>query len=560
MLTLLLASAAAMPAPAMGEFIDRSYFRTCDGYTEPTGKVDGMTKATRFWGLAAATSDIRRSKAVKIGPNGAKACERALADPILLPDYWLRRVNLLQANALHTFAAGDAAAALRNLDEADRIGAVQKIGTFDQSLGVGNLAIRAFISGEQGDANAARTAAARMVALRPWSTTTIRLAAALVDRLETPDIAEQNARARLKFLPGSAMALAITLFERGRYQEALDVAAIVDFALPKMRGNWYVEGAEDRDVEIIRRRAAIEGMRAYAASATGNPALAAKLLASARAELDAADTPPQPQADGSPPKKSAVRDYNRRLPFIASGRAEIAKWDAAIVFAARVPTMPADAVFGEFTKGGFNDLGIAPDILRRIAVADAVAAAQRDRTLNEVVAQVIKRQRAREALSASDLAALLPRAETPKMVPVMKPAGDGYFLSDTGLSRARSKDGDDVWTIRFTHPVASIETVEEMAMMGAAQTAIDQKKEGFVLLASRSFARTIHVSNSYYATVLSEYDENAGYEAQLRVQFVDGAALPPELADMGWRVIKAADVISSLSSKYRQSGGVTVAR
>lgn len=558
MSTLLLASAVALATPANSDASDRRYFAACDGYGAPTRKVDGMTKSTWLWGLASSTSDIRRSTSINLGRAGADACEQALADPMLLPDYWLRRANLLQARALHAFVAGDTDVALRLLDESDALGTAQKSGTFEQSLGLGNLAIRAFIHGEKGDADAARATAARMIALRPWSLSNLRLTSALTDRLDPIDVAQKNARARLKFLPGNAAPLAIAYFERGQYQEALDVAGLIDFALPKMRGGWYIEGAADRDVKIIETRAIIGGMRAYAANAVGNPALASQLLAAARAELDAADTPPQPQADGVPPRKSAVREYNRRLPFINAGRREIAKWEGAIAFAAKVPTMPMESVFSEFMKGGFNELGIQPDILRRMVATDSSAAAERDRTLGEVLARLTQVQRKRESLSATDLAALLPRPETPKMVPVMKPAGDGYFLSDTGLSRARSKDADE-WTIRFTHPVASIETVEEMAMMGAAQTAIEQKKDGFVILTSRSFARTMHVSNTFYGVVMSQYDTNAGYEAQLRVQFVDSTAMPPELADMGWRVIKAGDVIASLSSKYRRSGGVTIA-
>ncbi len=558
MLTILLASAVAIAAPADNNSNDGTNFTACDGYAAPTRKVDGITKATWLWGLATETSDIRRSTAIKLGSNGSAACEKALADPLLLPDYWVRRANLLQARALHAFVAGDASLALSLLDESDAIGTAQKTGTFEQSLGLGNLAIRAFIQGEKGDADAARATAARMIALRPWSTTNLRLAAALVDRLDSVEVAHQHARDRLKYLPGTAGSLAIAHFERGEYAEALAVSALIDFAQPKMRGGWYIEGAKDRDVAIIESRAVIAGMRAYAASAIGNGVLASQLLASARAELDAADIVPKPGPDGAPPRKSAVEAYARRWPFVSAGRTAITKWEAAIAFAAKVPTMPIDTVFSEYQKGDFKELGITPDILRRMVIPDKTAAAERDKTLQDVIARATKEQRARDTLTPSDLAAILPRPETPKMVPVMKPAGDGYFLSDTGLSRARS-DEADVWTIRFTHPLASIETVEEMAMIGAAQTAVEQKKDGFVILTSRSFSRTMHVSNTMYGVVLSKYDTNDGYEAQLRVRFVDSAALPPPLADMGWRVIKASEVISSLSSKYRRSSGVTIA-
>lgn len=558
MLTFLLTLAAATTALDNSAANYRDDFAVCDGYAAPTRKTDGITKATWLWGLASQTSDVRRSTSISLGRDGGAACERALADPMLLPDYWLRRANLLQARALHVFVAGDESLALRLLDESDAVGAAQKTTTFEQSLGLGNLAVRAFVLGKMGDADATRRAAARMTELRSWSATTLRLAGALVDRIDSIEVTHQRARDRLKFLPDNAGALAIALFERGEYRDALKVATVIDFEQPKMKGGWYIEGEADRDVEIFKARALITGMRAYAASAVGNGLLASQLLASARAELDAADRPPRPGPRGAAPTKSAVREYTRRLAYISAGRNMIAQWDAAIGFAAKVPTMPTDAVYSEFDKGGFVDLGIMPDILRRMVIADTNEAAERDKMLADVLAAVAKQQQMRETLSAGDLAAILPRPETPKMVPVMKPAGDGYFLSDTGLSRARARESD-VWTIRFTHPLAAIETVEEMAMMGAAQTALEQKKDGFVILASRSFARTLHVSNTMYSLVLSQYDSNEGYEAQMRVRFVDTAALPPELEGMGWRVIKASEVLSSLSSKYRRSGGITIA-
>lgn len=557
MLTLLLAFAVATAAAKNSDLNDRGYFAACDGYNPPTRKVDGMTKATWLWGLGAGTSDIRRSKSINLGSDGSAACERALADPLLLPEYWLRRTSLLQASALHAFAAGDASRSLSFVDESDRVGRTQGTGTFEQSIGLGNLAIRAFILGEEGDGDAARAAAAQMISRRPWSPSNLRLAAVLVDRLENTKVAQQNARDRLKYLPENAARLAISLFERGEYSEALEVAALIDFAEPKMRRGWYIEGGEERDIKIIESRAFFAGLRAYAASAIGNGTVASQFLASARAELDAADMPPQPRPDGSPPRKSDEREYARLLPAIAAGRSGIAKWDAAITFAARVPTMPIDTVMSEFTKGGYNEFGILPDILRRMSIVDKAMAAERDKMLTDYLTNTVTEQRKREMLTLSDLATTLPRAETPKMVPVMKPAGDGYFLSDTGLSRAR-EDQTDVWTIRFTHPLAAIATVEEMAMMGAAQTAIEQKKEGFVIQSSRSFARTRYVSFGYYGVVTSQQDFNEGYEAQLRVRFVD-SVLPPELAGMGWRVIKASDVMSSLSSKYRRSGGATIA-
>ena len=153
----------------------------------------------------------------------------------------------------------------------------------------------------------------------------------------------------------------------------------------------------------------------------------------------------------------------------------------------------------------------------------------------------------------AELMALLPRPETSKIVPTLKPAGDGYFLSDSGLSR-NQEGKSDIWTIRYTHNLAPIAAVEELAMLGAAQTARREGYDGMILLSRLSISRTTNVSGMY----VGSYQQNSGYEAQMRVRFVNAGALPADLAGMEWRVIPAQKAIDQLSDRYK-TGGLTIA-
>jgi hypothetical protein len=213
-----------------------------------------------------------------------------------------------------------------------------------------------------------------------------------------------------------------------------------------------------------------------------------------------------------------------------------------------------EEAFASYQSARIAVLPIFPTVLGRLNLATPEEAAAREQALDEYRKGVERERRNLSALSGRELLNALPRHLTEKMMPVMKRAGDGFFLSDTGLSKAR-EGKSDVWTIRFVHKYAPIHVVEEMAMFGAALTALDQGRDSVLVLSRRSAELTTNVL-SYYGSG-SSYA--SGYEAQLRVQFVDSGRLPPELAGMEWRAIPAKDIVDDLSARYRQGGGITIA-
>ena len=530
---------------------EASSFFLCDGYDAPDKKSDGMTTGTVLWGLASTTADNRRAP-VRLGRPGLKSCDDALADPLLLDAYWLRRAHLIQAKGLHALSVGQHDLALELLDKSDALGANDPL--FGGSLGLANRAIRAFTLTEAKRKDAALAEIALFERARPWSASARRLAFVLRMRLDTDDFMSR-VRKDTPLLPENAMTLFWNAFADGDYAAARDYAPAISFHLPKMRGGWQIEGAAPSALRAIEDRAEVAGAWAFALAMTGQLSDSDAMFAEAEAELAEAAAPPPDRANGQPPRKRDVEAWHARVPFAQTGRGKLARWRTVrdLVLAAGKGSATDDlrAFNGSAAAA---QLPVLPALLARLKVASLEEVKARDGLLASYRQDLAQARSKAFDLTVDKLIPMLPRHQTAKMIPVMKPAGDGYFLSDTGLSRAR-EGNSDVWTLRFVHKFAPIQVVEEMAMLGAAVTALREGKDSFVILSRRSAILTTHVT-SYYS---GSSDVNSGYEAQVRVQFVNRAALPSELATMDWRVIRAQEVFDGLSQRYRQSGGVTIA-
>lgn len=529
-------------------------FAACDGYAAPRGKSDGIARETFMFGAASRSADIRRKSIYSFGERGVAACERALGDARLIDGFWLRRANLLQAQAVHAVAAGQPQRAFELTQASDALGTAHRDAYFRQSIGVGNRGVRAYALIALGKSEEALAAIADMRDARPWSQSIRQLATRLRLHLDK-SFAAQAAEMKdaIPLSPERGRALFWMLFLDGDMEAARAIAPTISFDLPKQRGGWTLRGGEQSELEEIELRATVQGAQAYAEAAMGNTAWAKAALADARADLDEAMAPPPPRADGKPPKKRDVEDHARRLPYARRAKSEIGLWEAAIDLRPTIATRSGDETHAAFTGKGLDKLPIVVDILSNLRTDNAAEKAEfeavRTRLRNDYDAERVK------ALDfpAADLMALLPRPETPKIVPTLKPAGDGYFLSDSGLSR-NQEGKSDVWTIRYTHNLAPIAAVEELAMLGAAQTAQREGYDSMILLSRLSISRTTNISGMY----VGSYQQNSGYEAQMRVRFVNAGALPADLAGMGWRLIPAQKVIAELSDRYK-TGGLTIA-
>jgi len=545
-------NAAADPAPdATAPAAD---FSSCDGYAAPKGKSDGIARETFLFGAASRSADIRRKDIQIFGDRGLRACDRALADPRLVEDFWLRRANLLQAKAVHAIGAGQPELALTLADESDALGTAHRDPYFTQSIGLGNQGVRAYALIALDRKDEATEAIDGLAKSRPLAQSVGELALRLRTHLDPSFVTHASAlTAAIPLAPERGRALFWMNFLRGEYDEARVVAPTISFDLPKQRGGWTLRGADREALEQIGFRASVAGAWAYAETVAGHHERAKTLLTDASAEIDEIIAPPPPRADGRPPKKQDMEDHARRLPFARKAKAELDLWGAAIAFRPRIAIMPAAETEAEMRNKRLQTLPIAPDILTIMPFDSPEEKAEADMVLASVRGRLDVTRSDALKLSTQDLMEMLPRPETPKVVPTLKPAGDGYFLSDSGLSRNR-EGKSDIWTIRYTHLIAPIAAVEELAMLGAAQTAQREGYDSMLLLSRISISRTTNISGLY----VGSYQQNSGYEAQMRVRFVNAGTLPADIADAGWRIVAAKQVIDELSNRYK-AGGLTIA-
>lgn len=511
-----------------------------------------MTEGTWMFGLAKATVDLRATDIV-MGDRGIEACDRALADPLLLSEQWLRRANLLQAKALHALAAGKPDIALEAAGLSDETGKADPY--FVSSLGLGNHAIRALAFNDLGRKDEALAEIESVGRAQPWSASMRRLATLLQFKVD-PDKAQAAFHDNVPYDPENARVLYWKAFLAGEYAKALDYAPTISWELPKKRGGWTMSGEQQRTLAMIEERANFEGSLAFALTMQGRTEEASLVTQGADEDLADAMAEPPERAPGKPAKKQDIADWKARLPYARKGKDKLERWTQAAQLIGEVPTLEQEAAFRTFATGPMRALPILPAVLGRLNLTKPEEIADRDHAIEKYRNDLAKGWIEAFDFTTRELAQMLPKRLTAKMIPVMKPAGDGYFLSDTGLSKAR-EGKSDVWTIRFVHKTAPIHIVEELAMYGAALTALDQGKDSVVILSRRSAELTTNMVSYYGGGISSSF--SSGYEAQLRVQMVNAGQLPPELAGQDYRVLPAQAIVDDMSKRYREGGGITIA-
>ncbi|KGB54966.1 hypothetical protein FG91_01595 [Sphingopyxis sp. LC81] len=540
-------TAPPLPVGQDGSASDND-FRICDGYAAPKGKSDGIARESFLFGATTRSADLRRGGMRIFGETGVSACSRALVDSRLVDNFWLRRASLLQGQAVQKIAAGNAEAALKLADDSDALGAANNDPYFARSIGIGNQAVRAYALSKLGRKEEAIAAIAKFRNQRRWSQSIADLATRLtLDMDHSLPAQVVELRSRIALAPEKSIGLFWMNFLSGQYQAARDIAPAVSFDLPKQRGGWTLTDAAEAELKEIGVRTGFYGAWAYAENVAGNSEEAKALITLAGVELDEIMAPPPPRTDGRPPRKKDVEAHARRQPHARKARDELNLWAAAIAYRPMIAIKPIEQSHAEMRKKRLVELPIAIDVLRLTPQMGPDDKADVERAIAAIELRNAQERSAALDLSFDEFMEMLPKPETPKVVPVLKPAGDGYFLSDTGLSRNREGDSD-TWTIRYTHALAPKAAVEELALLGAAQTA---RKEGFdrLLVLSRiALTRTTHVSGGY----IPPFDQNSGYEAQLRVRFFHATQIPMDLRGAEWRLVSVEDIITELSPRYRE--------
>jgi tetratricopeptide (TPR) repeat protein len=523
-------------------------FAACDGYPEPGKKSDGITKDSLLLGLVSTSADFRPSDSVSLGRQGIAACDHALADARLKPEFVLRRIHLIQSRALHELAAGKPTEALASLDAAEAISLEPSI-LRRKGLGLANLALRAVALGDLGRKQDAIAQIEALQKARPFAPSIQRLAGTLRQRIDSSlegHLAEL--RRRMPIDPGGALVGMIDAMLAGRNADVIGFSDGLEFDIPRMRGGWKIEGGGFNDYDLIKLRAFAASLRAYALVAEGREAEATALLADARQDLEAAKVEPEPRTPGKPLSKEQVADFERRKAVAAEGEHTIATWDRLVSLRKSVTTMMPEQLFANLDRFGRGEVSCVIDLIANLKTAGPADEIERSKAVKDLQDQM-ERDRLREVKTdLKSILALLPRPETERNQPSFHGAGDGYFLSDNGYS-TKQMDSLTKWTVRFTNGLSSHATVEEMVLASAATLARKKGFAGFVVTSRRTFDRTTHVS-TYGLYGGGSYDQNSGREAQMVVHLVNAGQLPDALKGADARFFDANKVMAELAAEY----------
>lgn len=538
---MLLACAVTAPTAA-AEAID---FAVCDGHDAPQPKKKlkpGEVQPVYRGG--AAIGPARGEFPRGFGMGGIAACERALVDPLLDPAFWRRRATLLQGRAIHELAVGNGKAALATLDEADAVFTRNETSPASAAFTLINDLLRARIHYQNGARDQADALLAGIERQRAFAPGIVRAAGATrlmfaTSMLERIDLLRSQAALN----PQSLRLLMILALQTGRFDDAVSLSSQISFDLPRQRGGWTLVGGEDLPYERIGERAFFSGARAYALLATGKQAESAAAFAAARAEIEAASQPPEPDQRGRI-SKADKEDHARRLAAAARATDTLDDWGRAIALRVKASSMG----FSEFDS--YSDLPRAEggmvilDLLAQLKTSDPAERAGITAAAKSIANDFDRAFRETMTLSVKQLVEMLPVIELDTLKPKMKRQSSPFWSGGLNGYHVSGANDPALVNIRFGAEYATPALVEEAGLLAAADHVATLGKDAFVIESSQIITRTTTVIGYFYTR--STY--SAGYEYRLLVRPIDSAA--PEAAALQWRTIKVADVRNALAAKY----------
>jgi len=561
-------AALASPAPAGAQIaagaFPKTAFSDCDGYGKPSKSGDGMTEQAFTMGIFVPLNgrgDTTKTS-VLAGPEGVKACDAALADPMLLPRYAVRRATLLRARALHRLASGAPDAALADLDAALKaLPAGDRYA--ERSVGFGAELVRGMALIQAGRVEEGRAATATAADLRPYNRQALRSAALMADVYESP-VAERERllRAQARLDPETLGRLFDFLIEQGRFQEAIDLH-------PQLKPVLEKGGAERYDFEVRILAAKNEaigeafwagkaGPLAYAHAALGRPEEARRTLETARERLKAATgpVPPRLNSQGKPKKPDVADQYTEiyRKALAKTGAETFDRW--APVVEARSALAAgrregAEALAGPQSKG--VPASVSADFVR--AYRAALPEVERAKLVPEPPAPSIWSALSgltREQLVSSALLQTLPEAELTAQIPAYKDAPHPRFSMKNSYNdlavvgyRSETDPKTGVTTVRVRTGKGSSSVPEEMALLRAAELA-EQAGKRFLIVDRRDYRHVYSVT--HYGAVMNSSPD--GFSTEIDILFFDPAQPPAGYEAAAWRAFDPAQVRAALGSAY----------
>lgn len=502
----------------------------CDGYGAAARSGDGMSEYATVLLIFSPPSYGNTARAgTAQGASAISGCDAALSQ--LPAAHWRRKVNLLQARALHRVMAGQFEEALQDLDLAETAGA-QGDALFDRSQRVGLALSRALALHRLDRKEEAESLLGAAAQTRPYERGVASVATSLSGLSgETPAfIQAQEHQARLE--PRYRMPVALRLFDEGRYEDflALRPYVIAPQEFPQL-GELPVSVALR---EIHNREAAIQFdvaldvMRAYALTALGRHAEAEQALTTARDRLHAGvGTPPAPRLSGP-----ALEQYTQRLSTSPRRLNRYKDGLEAMALAVARRRLIAEGrsqeVIEALERNRLPMDGSSLDIL--LAIAETLPpdqAAQARSAAEQLRTRLADARKPDAALDLTQLFDALPAAETPGRLAPWREAKRPWLVmegsqSDTTAVGYRDRVGQDgLVTVRFRGAATPQAQVEEMALLRAAELAQQGGHKGFVIIDRRDTSWSI--STTHFGVPLRS--DPAGFESELDIRFVDPAGL-----------------------------------
>lgn len=551
-IAILLAGAAALGGLAAPAAAQQADFRACDGFRAPGRDADGMQRRAQpifSTMMPVLGTSIPREVGREAGAAGVKACDEALASPLLQPAYALRRASLLRARGLYRLAAGDHQAALADFDASDEAAAPASDLHYRRSLGLGTALLRGYAHHLAGRREEAVAAADAVIGARPTEPGLSSAAADLI-LAATGDWDRYTATVReaARYDPGLLIPLYIVSTLRGRFEEALSLQPQILFGIPSTRGGSLVGGRASLVVTNFLAQIEIDGSAAFARAALGRHAEAEAEMTALGERIEAAlRAPAQPPAEAEQREYRRANERYRQIePRAEEARGRLAFWRRLVELRAMADTGRATEAVAQVTASPLGNSIYGLTIYEALArsrpearewLAPRIASAR----------TAVQAQLARLAdISLSVLGRRLPESEDARRLPGYNGGSDGFLGSDGFMSRRAALEG--ARTVKFQSDEGTAATNAEMALLRAAELAREQHKGGFIVLDRRVLQRTL-VTRQYGAVIDTDHE---GFVAELDVVFADRNALPAGFEQSGWRFVDAADVIARLGPVYRR--------
>lgn len=520
-------------------------FSTCDGALPPKPKKSLKPGEKQdAWRGFGGTLPNRAVLVRNLGVAGLAACERALADPVLVPEFWARRASLIRARALHEMSEKNDAGSIETLGEVDKLYAENGKGEEIASAKLANDALRAVAFYRMKKGVEGEKLLVSINERRPYSpsvrrlTTSIRL---LFDTDRSKRLARLREQAPLN--PFTLRLMLMLSLQNRDFENTLLYADQISFDLPKGRAGWTMRGEEARAYDQIGQRASLRGAQAYALLALGRMEESAHALKAARDEVAEAVEPPAPPANGGKLSKRVVEDHRRRVAAGDGATAVLDDWSRAMAMRMRASKMTMKSIGADPDRPKGEAMAVMSDLLFQVRGASTGEVADIDKLLEALAAFNDATLTKALSLSFTNLTSMLPAPEYDGVSPKMRGEGSNIWRTNLEGYRVMGADDPDLGNVRMASLAASPAMVEEAAMLVAADHAASLGKDAFVIESAQMIQRSMTTSGW-----VGSYTSNSGYEYRLLIRPISIAN--GEAQSRHWRALKVNEVRAALAAKY----------